>query len=129
MVQASLRTSTAQFLKLGVGARAVAMGEAYSAIADEASAVYWNPGALTNIESRSATLMHAIYLEDTSFDYAAFVQNLGRWGVVGLGVQIMSVGSIDERDDTGSKTGTFSPATGRSRFPTPKFYRVCHFFQ
>ena len=37
-------TTAAQFLKIGIGARALALGGAYSAIADDASALYWNPG-------------------------------------------------------------------------------------
>jgi long-subunit fatty acid transport protein len=42
-------TTAAKFLALGVDARAEAMGQAYSAVADEASALYWNPGAMTRI--------------------------------------------------------------------------------
>ena len=42
-------TTAAQFLKIGIGARALALGGAYSAIADDASALYWNPGGLSRI--------------------------------------------------------------------------------
>ena len=35
--------STAQFLKIGVGGRATAMGDAFVAVANDVSALYWNP--------------------------------------------------------------------------------------
>lgn len=43
-------TSMANFLKVGVGARALAMGDAYVALCDDISSLYWNPGALDRIE-------------------------------------------------------------------------------
>ena len=39
-------TTGAEFLRLGVGARALGMGEAYTAVADGPDAVYWNPAGL-----------------------------------------------------------------------------------
>ncbi|UCE18436.1 MAG: PorV/PorQ family protein [Gemmatimonadota bacterium] len=39
-------TTGADFLKIGVGARQAAMGNAFTAIADDATAIYWNPGGL-----------------------------------------------------------------------------------
>ena len=102
-------TTTAEFLELGVGARAVAMGEAYSAVADEASALYWNPAALTNIQNRSATLMHSAYIGSSYFDYASYGQNLGTKGAFGAGLQYFSAGSITQTDPTGTSVGSFSP--------------------
>ena len=102
-------TTAAQFLELGVGARAVAMGEAYSAVADDAGAMYWNPAALTAIQNRSATLMHAAYLGTSYFDYAAYGQNLGSKGAFGAGLQYFSAGGITQTDTTGSDVGTFTP--------------------
>lgn len=45
-------TSGAQFLKLGVGARATAMGGACAAVCSDAYSLYWNPAGLSRISSR-----------------------------------------------------------------------------
>jgi hypothetical protein len=49
----------AEFLKIGVGARALGMGGAFVSIADDASAAYWNPAGLVQLQSREAMGMHA----------------------------------------------------------------------
>lgn len=102
-------TTAADFLELGVGARAVGMGEAYSAVADEASALYWNPAALTAIPGRSATLMHAPYIASSYFDYGAYGQNLGAKGAFGASFQYFSAGSLSQEDVSGNDGGSFSP--------------------
>lgn len=102
-------STTAQFLRLGAGARATAMGEAYSAVADEASALYWNPAAMVQVEKRSVTLMHAEYLGGVTYDYGAFAQNLGRGGAWGFGFQHLTAGKITETDQAGVETGSFRP--------------------
>jgi len=102
-------TTTADFLNLGVGARAVAMGGAFSAAADDATALYWNPAAMTNVRGRSATLMHAAYVASSYFDYAAYAQDLGRAGAFGAGLQYFSLGTLDETDASGASAGTTSP--------------------
>lgn len=107
--QGARGTQTGEFLTLAPGARAAAMGEAYSAVADEATALYWNPAAMTRIPNRSAALMHAEYLEGSWFDYASFGQNLGAWGAVGLGAQYFSAGDIPLTDASGADLGKFRP--------------------
>ncbi|RIK54073.1 hypothetical protein DCC62_32005, partial [candidate division KSB1 bacterium] len=42
-------TAMAQFLKIGVGGRAVGMGEAFVALANDASALYWNPAGIAQM--------------------------------------------------------------------------------
>ena len=74
-------TSSAELLKLGVGARAVAMGEAFSAAADDATALYWNAAGLTRVSAQSATFMHAPYVDGSFFNYAVYGRKLGDLGL------------------------------------------------
>lgn len=101
-------TVGAEFLRMGAGARGMSMGEGYSALVDDATALYWNPAALANLENRSATLMHASTIEDSYYDFGAYGQKVGAGGI-GVGVQYYSAGSIDNLDMSGNKTGTSTP--------------------
>jgi hypothetical protein len=102
-------TSTAQFLKLGAGARAAAMGEAYAGVANDDTAIYWNPAGLNYVGGRSATFMHAVWFDDISYDWVSYAQKAGK-GTVGIGVQYLSYGSLKGMDATGLETGDFSPS-------------------
>lgn len=102
-------TAAAEFLQLGVGGRAMSMGGAYSAVTDDADALYWNPAGLTSIEKRAATFMHAAYLESSFYDYAAYAQNLGSYGAVGAGFQYLNAGAITQTDSSFNEQGKFTP--------------------
>jgi hypothetical protein len=102
-------TATAQFLKLGAGARAAGMGEAFTALADGANAVYWNPAGLARVEGGSLSVMHAAWFEGVTYDWASCARKVGKAGTVGIGVQYLSYGSIEGTDGTGLENGSFSP--------------------
>jgi hypothetical protein len=102
-------TYTADILTMGVGARAVSMGEAYSVSANDASALFWNPSALTRIENRSVTFMHALYIESSFFDYLAYAQKFGLNGALGVSLHSLSYGEIPRTDISGTETGSFTP--------------------
>ncbi len=69
--QAKVGTAGAKFLDIGISARAMGMGEAYTAIANDVSAVYYNPAGLTQIYSREAMFTHIDYPADINFEFAA----------------------------------------------------------
>jgi len=102
-------TASAQILKQGAGARAAGMGNAFTAVADDAAAVYWNPGGLAGIKKESASLMHAILFEDISYDWLAYVRPLNS-GTFGAGIQHLSYGSITETDEAGIEKANFTPS-------------------
>ncbi len=66
-------TVGAQFLKIGVGARATAMGEAFVPIADDASTIYWNPAGIARISGSELTLSHSSWPADISHQFAGAV--------------------------------------------------------
>ena len=102
-------TKTSQFLKISAGARAAAMGEAYTAAADDAFALDWNPASVTSIRYKSISMMHSMYLADTSLSYLAYGENTGDMGGWGASVKYMSYGSFDRTDTHAQNIGSLSP--------------------
>ncbi|MCX5785180.1 MAG: PorV/PorQ family protein [Elusimicrobia bacterium] len=98
-------TSGAQFLKLGAGARAVGMGEAYCAVANDASGIYWNPAGLARIEYFSFTMTHASLFGKMNNEFAAFARSFRNIGTFGMSVQYLSAGTIPQTDSSGFETG------------------------
>ena len=89
----SVRKYSNEFLKIGVGARAAAMGNAMTGIADDVTAGYWNPGGLALAPNApEVALMHSEYFAGIAkYDYVGFTMPIGgnrRFGasVIRLGV-------------------------------------------
>lgn len=99
------------FLRSGVGARAQAMGGAYLAQAQDASAVYWNPSALGRLESKELFLYHSRLVSDFTYDYLAYAQSFKRRGSLGLALGRFSKGAFDARDAGGRPLGEFTAST------------------
>lgn len=71
-------TTSAQLLKIGVGSRAVAMGEAFVSQANDISGVYWNPAGLVEARNREAMFMHSNWLASMRFDFAGIIFPMGQ---------------------------------------------------
>ena len=104
-------SATADFLNLPAGARAAAMGGAYSAVSDEASAVYWNPSGLVQIPRLSAVFMRAQYLEEINYQYAAYAHRLSYDSVLAGSALVTDIGAITKTDISGGimPSGSFTP--------------------
>lgn len=68
--------SAFQFLKLGVGARGVAMGESFVAVANDVSALFWNPAGLVQFSEDQAIAAHTEYVVDIKHDFFGAVYHL-----------------------------------------------------
>lgn len=107
--RSSAGTSAAQFLKVASGARGVALGEAFSALSDDASAMDWNPAGLMKISRRSVTLMHSPYLASSYVDFFSYAERAGEVGSWGMAVKYMNYGKITQTDTAGAETGDLTP--------------------
>ncbi len=72
---AKVGTFGGQELKIGVSARATAMGSAFTAVADDATAVFWNPGGLVNVKGNEVSLNHVSWAADTNLSTAVVAFN------------------------------------------------------
>ena len=91
-------TVAASFLKIGIGARATAMGEAFIATANDLSSVYWNPAGLAWVSGRQAYFTHSEWIADLQHDFAALSLNFENWGTVG--VSFITLGAPDQEITT-----------------------------
>jgi len=83
--------STAQFLKIGVGGRAAAMGESFVAISDDASALYWNPAGLAQFKTNQVIFSHNIWLVDINHDFLGAVYHLDSDNTFGISLTSLSM--------------------------------------
>lgn len=91
-------TSAAAFLEIGVGARAMAMGGAYASVANDPTALYWNPAGIAWISGIQCELMHNKWLVDTNYDFLGLVVPVPAIrSVLGLSVSTLYYGRDEVR--------------------------------
>jgi len=85
-----------EFLKIGVGARALGMSNAFVASADDVTAGYWNPAGLAHIESDfQVSLMHSEYFAGiANYDYGAFATKIDSVSTIGFSLIRFGVDDI-----------------------------------
>lgn len=98
-------TTGAQFLRIPVGARAAGMANAFSALADDITAVYWNPAGLTQLQMKELSVSYNAYFVDTSAQFIGYGQKLGP-GHLGASLNMLSVKDIEKRSVTGGDANT-----------------------
>ncbi len=88
--------STFAFLKVGEGARAAAMGDAYTAVGDDVGSIFWNPAGIGHLKGVHYALSYNRWLVDTKF-YSGAVTFHTPKGVVGVSVRSFRTGAVEER--------------------------------
>lgn len=87
-------TTGAHFLKIGVDARSIAMGEASIAVIDDVNAIYWNPAGLNGMEGTQLSFTHAEWLQGVNYEYFSCGRNFGSLGVVAFSLAYLSMGDM-----------------------------------
>jgi len=92
-------TSSGTFLRIGVGARAEGMGETFVAVANDPSAIFWNPAGLASLQRREVAESHVDWPADIHYDHVTLVLPSKRLGG-SIGLQFGVLGTtIEETTD------------------------------
>jgi tetratricopeptide (TPR) repeat protein len=84
------------FLQWGAGARSLGIGRAFIAVADDASATYWNPAAMVQLQQKELMGLQATLFEDTSFTFLSYVHPSSKLGAWGFNMTRLSSGGFEK---------------------------------
>ncbi|HPF09030.1 MAG: UPF0164 family protein [Candidatus Cloacimonetes bacterium] len=88
------------FMMIGAGVRALGMGGAFAALANDGSAIYWNSAGLAQITSSEVSAMHAfLYNNLASYDHLSYVQPLPNDLSIAVNITRLSVNDIPYFDE------------------------------
>ncbi len=110
-------TTAGTFLEIPVGARAIALGSAYSGIADDASSLYWNSAGSARLTEPDVLFSHSNWIADLRFDYAAIAVPVNSFGTLGLSFTALTMGdmpvrTVDAQEGTGELFSASNIAVG-----------------
>lgn len=102
--------SPGEFLNWGAGARSLAMGKAFTALADDPSAIYYNPAGLALQNPIQVALQHVFLYEDTMYDFGAITYPVSGIGTFGVGYVRLGSMNFNARDERWTDLGEFNIA-------------------
>jgi hypothetical protein len=103
----------AEFLRIGAGARARALGGSYTAVTDDAASLFWNPAALALVARPEMAASHVLWAENIRLSHAAYAHPVRQAGSLALGVAQLDSGNVEGRDEWDRPTGVFrAPSWG-----------------
>jgi tetratricopeptide (TPR) repeat protein len=93
---------------MGFGARALGMGQAFTALADDPTAMFWNAAGLEHVYQQSFSFFHTSLYEGGLYDFMGYTYPTLNLGTFGLGVGRAGIGDLMERGEQGEYLGKFS---------------------
>ncbi len=95
------------FLKLGIGARSIAMGEAFSSLADDGTAFIYNPARMNASENGNVTAMFNKTMLDMTTNYVGAKFRIKKFGI-GIGLLKTTISDIEVRNTPGAPLEKFN---------------------
>jgi opacity protein-like surface antigen len=99
-------TTAANFLEIGYGSAGNAMGDAFVSVANDLSALYWNPAGLAYMKQNEASFAYQPWLVNINTSFAGVgmvVPQLGTFalGLIQVGYGDMEVTTMEMQNGTG----------------------------
>lgn len=115
--QTKVGSTAAPFLSVGIGPRAVAMGGAFVATANDATSLYWNPSGASRIPGNEILFSHSRWFVDINYNWVGAVVRAGSWGTIGLSITSLDYGDMEvttmrEQEGTGEHFSASDIALG-----------------
>lgn len=104
-------TTGLQFLKIGTSARAVALGESFIALANDASAMYYNPAGMNQCTQKEVFLTHTKWPAGINYEYLGAMMPVSRIGIFGVQVGVLTTGDMKRTVPYVGWTGEYFSAT------------------
>lgn len=95
-----------QFVKIGIGARQTALGEASAALVRDVNSLFWNPANIAGIQWAEASFSYARWFADMNYLSGAVGMRWEGVGVFGLGISSLRYGDLQEALAIGSRSDT-----------------------
>ena len=89
-------TTVAQFLKVEVGARALGMGGCFGALANDATALYWNPAGIAQLNHMELSISHTQWIAGISHGFAGFIFPVSDNNIFGLSFTYQSMDEMEQ---------------------------------
>lgn len=117
----TIGSTAAGFLRLGVGPRAIAMGETFTGLADDVSALAYNPAGLARLRRQELALMHSEVFDDVRQEWFGYAYPSQTWGTLAVSLNVLHIRVVPVYDindtlvgETSSQDLAYSLAYARS---------------
>ncbi|MFZ0389595.1 MAG: PorV/PorQ family protein [Calditrichia bacterium] len=106
--QDKVGTAAAPFLGISIGGPGSAMGGAFVSMPMDASALYWNPGAISRLGHSQANFTYTDWFLDTRYNWLGVILNVGGGNALGVNMAILDYGedevtTVQQQDGTGER--------------------------
>lgn len=122
--QTKVGSTAAPFLNIAVSPRAISMGGAFIATANDVSSLYWNPAGASRSDINEAMFSHSRWFADINYNWAGAMIKLGGAGTLGLSLTYLDYGDIEvttlaEQDGTGEFFSASDMSLAEKNSPVP----------
>ncbi len=109
VVNSNAGTSAFPFLKIDPSARAVSMGGAFTGLANDESALFYNPAGITQFDTKRYIASYHNYFVDMQSGFLGFIKPLSpEKTYLGVYITYLNYGNFIETDNAGNELGAFS---------------------